>query len=36
MKAKGVASRVGGGNGWGRGCGGVKMDTTVLEQQYKK
>ena len=32
-KAKGVGLRVGGGDGWGMGHGGVKMETTVLEQQ---
>ena len=30
-KPKGVGSRVVGRNGWGRGHGGVKMETTVLE-----
>ena len=33
-KPKGVGSRVGGGDGWGAGCGGVKMET--IEQQFKK
>ena len=32
-KPKGVGSRVGGWDGWGRGRGGMKMETTVLEQQ---
>ena len=31
-KPKGVGSRVGSGDGWGAGCGGGKMETTVLEQ----
>ena len=30
---KRVGSRVGGRDGCDRGCGGVKMETTVLEQQ---
>ena len=29
----GVGSRVGSGDGWGGGCDGGKMETTVLEQQ---
>ena len=32
-KPKGVGSRVGGKDGWREGYGGVKMETTVLEQQ---
>ena len=32
-KPKGVCLRVGGRDGWGGGHGGVKMETTVLEQQ---
>ena len=32
-KLKGVGSRVGGGDGWGGGHGGVKRETIVLEQQ---
>ena len=35
-KPKGVGSRVGSGDGWGGGHGEVKMETTVLEQQFKK
>ena len=31
-KPKGVGSRVGGKDGWREGYGGVKMETTVLEQ----
>ena len=27
---------MGSGDGWGRGHGGVKMETTVLEQQLKE
>ena len=34
-KPKGVGLRVEGGDGWGGGAGGVKMETTVLEQQLK-
>ena len=30
---RGLGSRVGGEDGWGAGCGGGKMETTVLEQQ---
>ena len=33
MKPKGVGSRVGGWDGWAGGHDGVKMATTVLEQQ---
>ena len=29
---KGVGSRVGGGDGWGRGSSRGKMETTVLDQ----
>ena len=29
----GVGSRVGGGDGWGTGSPGEKMERTVLEQQ---
>ena len=36
IKPKGVNSRVGGRDGWGGGHGGVKMETIVLEQQFKK
>ena len=32
-KPKGVDLRVGGRDGWRGGCGGVKMETNVLEQQ---
>ena len=32
-KPKGVGSRVRSRDGWGRGSGGGKMKTTVLEQQ---
>ena len=32
-RQRGVASRVGGGDGWRGGNGGGKMETTVLEQQ---
>ena len=32
-KAKGVGSRVAGKGRWGMECGGVKMETTVPEQQ---
>ena len=32
-KPKGVGLRVGGRDGWGSGCGEVKMETIVLEQQ---
>ena len=35
-KPKEVGSRVGGWDGWSRGHGGVKMETIVLEQQFKK
>ena len=35
-KPKRVASRVGGGDGWGGGIGGGKMETIVLEQQQQK
>ena len=35
-KPKGVGLRVEGRDVWGRGQDGVKMETTVLEQQYKK
>ena len=35
-KPKGDGLRVGGGDGWGRGSRGGKMETTVLDQQYKK
>ena len=31
-KAKGVGSRVGGGDGWGGEHGRVKMETTIFEQ----
>ena len=30
---RGVGSKVGGGDGWGRGSGGGEMETTLLEQQ---
>ena len=33
---RGGESRVGGGDGWGEGSGGEKMETPVLEQQLKK
>ena len=33
---RGVGSRVGSGVGWGGGSEGRKMETTVLEQQFKK
>ena len=32
-KAKEGRFKTGGGDGWGGGCGGVKTETTVLEQQ---
>ena len=32
-KPKGVGFRVGGGDRWAGGCGGVRMETIVLEQQ---
>ena len=32
-KPKGVGSRAGGGDGCGAGCGEMKMETTLLEQQ---
>ena len=35
-KPKGIGLRVGGGDGWGGGSGGAKMETIVFEQQYKK
>ena len=35
-RTKGIGSRVGGGDGGQGGRGGVKMETTVLEQQLKK
>ena len=35
-KPKMVDLRMGGSNGWSGGHGVVKMETTVLEQQYKK
>ena len=33
---RGVGSRVGGRDGWGGGCGGMKMETTVLVHNKKK
>ena len=33
INAKVGRFEVGGGDGWGRGHGGIKIDTTVLEQQ---
>ena len=35
-RCRGWRLRVGGGDGWGGGCGGGKMETTILEQQLKK
>ena len=35
-KPKGVGSRVGGGDGWGKEEWRVKVEITVLEQQLKK
>ena len=32
MKTKGVGSRVGDGDAWGKEHDGVRMETTVLEQ----
>ena len=33
-KPKGVGSRVVGRDRWGRGCGGVKMETILLAQKF--